>query len=146
MNDRTHQYTRKKTIHSSRLMRRYCPDVFHCQSQRVHKFLSQHDDGIIVITIGDPGRSPTVSGASCKRRVVIQFPLRGFLRGGSSFSYCRGREFSRVFATYLAYDLSSSFPSPVSSAFVESPVRKAGGCLMSFHEKLANARVLSSGL
>jgi len=55
-------------------------DVFHCQSQRMHKFLSQHDSGVIVITTGDPGRTPTVSGASCKRRVVIQFPLR-FLRG-----------------------------------------------------------------
>lgn len=128
MGDYTHQYTRNNIHYRyilSRTMRRYRPDIFHCQSQRMHKFLSQHDDGVIVIATGNPGRTSTVSGASCKRRVVIQFPLRGFLRGGSSFSYCPGREFSRVFAAYPAQDLSSSFPSSMSPAFVESPVRKA---------------------
>lgn len=105
-------------------MRRYRPDVFHCQSQRMHKFLSQH-----AMTATSLSRPETPD----EHR---QFPVR-VVNDASSFNFrCAAsfgeralsviavvvsfREFSRVFATYRPYDLSSSFPSPVSPAFVES--------------------------
>lgn len=140
----TNTRTRNDTL--SHFMRRHRPDVFHCQLQVMHKFLSQHDGGgVIVITTEDPGRTPTVSGASCKRCVVIQFPLRGFLRVGNSFNSWRDREFLRVFTTYPSYDLVFiSVARVVGFHRVASP--ESWGCLTSFHEKLANAPILSSSL
>lgn len=91
-----------------------------------------------------PDRTPTVSGASCKRRVVIQFPLRGFLRGGKPLSTFGVTvsfwEFSRLI---LVYDLVFISVARVAGfRRVVSP--ESWGCLTSFHEKLANAPVLSS--
>jgi len=130
----------------SHLVRRHRPDVFHCQSQGVHKFLSQHDDGVIVIATGDSRRAPTVSGASCKRASSFNFRVAAsFGEGEPSFSYWRDREFSRVFATYPAYDLVFiSVARVVDFRRVASP--ESRGCLTSFHEKLVNTCVLSSGL
>lgn len=55
-------------------MRRYRPDVFHCQSQRMHKFLSQH-----AMTASSLSRPETPD----ERR---QFPVR-VVNDASSFNF-----------------------------------------------------------
>ena len=120
----TNTYTGNDIL--SHFVCRHRSDVFQRQSQRMHKFLSQHDGGVIVITTGDPGRTPTVSGVSCKRRVVIQFPLRGFLQGGKPLSNIwRDREFLRVFTTYLGIRSRLHFRRAC-RRLSSTPVRKAG--------------------
>lgn len=120
----------------------------------MHKFLSQHDDAVIVIAVGEtPGRTSTVF------RYELQTARRHSISAtwlpsgwGSPFSpIWRDREFSRVFAIYPAYDLVFISVARVAGfRRVASP--ESRGCLASFHEKLASERarerprVLSSGL